>query len=301
MNALSNVDLSYNHLRGPLPKSRVFTNLSIEAFQGNEDLCGNIPGLKQCASSESHTPNRKQKLALVISLPLLGALLLGALMGIFVFYSCRLKRLPSTQHQDQHKDGKSFFSVSTFNGRETYEEILNRTEEFNEAYCIGMGACGSVYRVKLSSGDIVAVKRLHSSSEEINHTDFLNEIRALTRIRHRNIVKLLGYCSHAQNSFLIYEYLEGGSLADILYHKTAENLDWTKRVNIIKGVAYALSYMHHDCSPDIIHRDISSKNILLDSEYEACVSDFGRSKMLNPNSSNWSNIAGTFGYVAPGN
>ncbi|KAJ0600217.1 putative protein kinase RLK-Pelle-LRR-XI-1 family [Helianthus annuus] len=72
-----------------------------------------------------------------------------------------------------------------------------------------------------------------------------------------------------------------------------------KRVNIIKGVAYGLSYMHHDCSPAIIHRDISSKNILLDSEYEACVSDFGTSKILNPNSSHWSNIAGTFGYLAP--
>ncbi|KAF5812907.1 putative protein kinase RLK-Pelle-LRR-XI-1 family [Helianthus annuus] len=71
------------------------------------------------------------------------------------------------------------------------------------------------------------------------------------------------------------------------------------RVNIIKGVAYALSYMHHDCSPAIIHRDISSKNILLDSEYEACVSDFGTSKILNPDSSNWTNIAGTFGYLAP--
>ncbi|MFS7894266.1 putative protein kinase RLK-Pelle-LRR-XI-1 family [Helianthus anomalus] len=72
------------------------------------------------------------------------------------------------------------------------------------------------------------------------------------------------------------------------------------RVNIIKGVAYALSYMHHDCSLAIIHRGISSKNILLDSEYEACVSDFGTSKILNPNSSNWTNIAGTFGYLAPG-
>ncbi|XP_035843869.1 MDIS1-interacting receptor like kinase 2-like [Helianthus annuus] len=133
----------------------------------------------------------------------------------------------------------------------------------------------------------------------INHDEFINEIKALTRIRHRNIIKLLGYCSHSQNSFLVYEYLQGGSLADVLQDKNAQLLDWTMRVNIIKGVAYALSYMHHDCSPAIIHRDISSKNILLDSEYEACVSDFGTSKILNPDSSNWTNIAGTFGYLAP--
>ncbi|KAJ0800915.1 putative protein kinase RLK-Pelle-LRR-XI-1 family [Helianthus annuus] len=298
MNGLLSVDLSYNHLRGPVPKSKVFRNLSIEALQGNEDLCGNVTGLRQCAS-ESHTPKRKHKLALVISLPLLGALLLGVLMGILTFYRHRSKSLPSTQVGREHKDDKNFFSISTFNGRETYDEIVTRTEEFNKAFCIGVGNSGSVYKVKLASGDIVAVKKLHSSSEVINHNDFLNEIRALTRIRHRNIVKLLGYCSHSQNSFLVYEYLEGGSLADILGDKTAQILDWMKRVKIIKGLAYALSYMHHDCLPAIIHRDISSKNILLDSEHEACVSDFGTSKILNPDSSNWTNVAGTFGYLAP--
>ncbi|KAJ0801558.1 putative protein kinase RLK-Pelle-LRR-XI-1 family [Helianthus annuus] len=212
MNGLLNIDLSYNHLQGPLPKSKAFFNLSFEALQGNDNLCGNVTGLKQCAS-QSH---RKHKLALVISLPLLGALLLGALMGIFTFYRQRSKILPSTQRVNEHKHGKNFFSISTFNGRETYEEIVTRTEEFNEAYCIGTGGCGSVYKVKLSSGDTIAVKRLHLSSEMINHNDFLNEIRALTRIRHRNIVKLFGYCSHSQISFLVYEYLEGGSLADIM-------------------------------------------------------------------------------------
>ncbi|KAI3755103.1 hypothetical protein L1987_54897 [Smallanthus sonchifolius] len=272
MNALWKIDLSYNHLRGPLPKSKGFMNLTIEALQGNGDLCGNVTGLKQCTSSESHTPNRKQKLALVISLPLLGALLLGALMGIFTFYSCRsksqrVKTLPSTQLVKGH----NFFSVSTFNGRETYEEILAHTEQ----------------------------SILHRNGRMWKCLQSEVVIRALTRIRHRNIVKLLGYCSHSQNSFLVYEYHEGGSLANILSNKNAQNLDWMKRVNIIKGVAYALSYMHHDCSPPIIHRDISSKNILLDSDYEACVSDFGTSKILNPNSSNWSNVAGTLGYLAP--
>ncbi|KAJ0800037.1 putative protein kinase RLK-Pelle-LRR-XI-1 family [Helianthus annuus] len=298
MNSLVNIDLSYNHLRGPLPESKAFINLTIEALQGNDDLCGNVSGLKQCAL-ESSIPNRKHNLALLISLPLLGALLHGTLMAIFIFYNWRPKGLPPIPHVDEHKDGNNFFTISTFNGRETYDEILSLTEEFDEAYCIGRGGCGSVYKVKLSSGDTIAIKRLHSSSQVINHDEFINEIKAVTRIRHRNIVKLLGYSSHSQNSFLVYKYLQGGSLADVLHDKNVQHLDWTMRVNIIKGVAYALSYMHHDCSPAIIHRDISSKNILLDSEYEACVSDFGTSKILNPDSSNWTNIAGTFGYLAP--
>ena len=101
---------------------------------------------------------------------------------------------------------------------------------------------------------------------------------------------------------MIYEYLERGSLATILTNDGgAKELIWNKRVNIIKGVAHALSYMHHDCSPPIVHRDISSKNVLLDSEYEAHVSDFGIAKLLNQDSSNWTSFAGTYGYVAPGN
>ena len=92
---------------------------------------------------------------------------------------------------------------------------------------------------------------------------------------------------------MIYEYLERGSLATILSDDGgAKELDWSKRVNIIKGVVHALSYLHHDCSPPIVHRDISSKNVLLDSEYDAHVSNFGTSKILNQYSSNWTSLAG---------
>ena len=101
---------------------------------------------------------------------------------------------------------------------------------------------------------------------------------------------------------MIYEYLERGSLATILSSDGgAKELDWNKRMNIIKGLAHALSYMHHDCSPPIVHRDISSKNVLLDSDYEAHVSDFGTAKLLNRDSSNWTSFACTYGYAAPGN
>ncbi|KAJ6869541.1 hypothetical protein NC651_034317 [Populus alba x Populus x berolinensis] len=118
---------------------------------------------------------------------------------------------------------------------------------------------------------------------------------------HRNIVKLYGFCSHAKHSFLVYEFVERGSLRKVLNdEEQAGKMDWDKRMNLIKGVANALSYMHHDCSPPIIHRDISSNNVLLDSEYEAHVSDFGTARLLMPDSSNWTSFAGTFGYTAPG-
>ncbi|CAH1413985.1 unnamed protein product [Lactuca virosa] len=178
--------------------------------------------------------------------------------------------------------------------------FVNASLQGNPAYSIGTGGYGTVYKAELQPNNVVAVKKLHSSSENVDHNGFLNEVQALTNIRHRNIVKLYGYCSHARHSFLIYEYLEKGSLGSILRSNVlAKELDWLKRVNIVKGVANGLAYMHHDCSPRIIHRDISIANILLDSDYEAHISDFGTSKLLKLDSSNWTTIAGTYGYIAP--
>ena len=139
----------------------------------------------------------------------------------------------------------------------------------------------------------VTVKKLHYSSDKdggdmADLKAFKSEIHALTQIRHRNIVKLYGFSSFAENSFLIYEFMEKGSLRNILSNdkEAAEKLDWIVRLNIVKGVAKALSYMHHDCLPPVIHRDITSNNVLLDSEYEAHVSDFGTTRLIKPDSSN---------------
>ena len=102
--------------------------------------------------------------------------------------------------------------------------------------------------------------------------------------------------------FLVYKYMERGSLYSILRDKVeAMELDWITRVNVVKGIANALSYMHHDWDFPIVHRDISSNNILLDSNFEAFVSDFGTARLLDPNSSNQTLLAGTYGYIAPGN
>ncbi|GMP46015.1 hypothetical protein CsSME_00014333 [Camellia sinensis var. sinensis] len=133
----------------------------------------------------------------------------------------------------------------------------------------------------------VAVKKLHLLFERTDRKDFLNEVRTLTKIKHRNIVKLFWFCSHARHSFLVYEYLERGSSA-VIFNKDeeAKELDWSMRVNITKGVANAFSYMHHDCTLAIVHRDISSNNVLIDEEYEACVSDLGTAKLLKLDSSN---------------
>ncbi|CDP20105.1 unnamed protein product, partial [Coffea canephora] len=280
---LLHINLSFNNLEGPIPSGRAFVNLTLEGVKGNKGLCGNITG---------------KEFVLIIVLPLLGSFtLLGALFGALKMYD-RRKRNSRAEDKEVNKGG--LFAICAYDGKALYKDIVRSTEEFSETYCIGKGGCGSVYKAKLPSGEVVAVKRLHNIPNVGKDKSFSNEIRALTEIKHRNIVKLFGFCSNAQHSILVYEYLERGSLAKILsIEEEAKELDWQKRLNIIKGVAHALSYMHHDCSPPIVHRDISSNNILLDPECEAHVSDFGTSKFLRRDSSNWSSLAGTYGYVAP--
>ncbi|KAI3923847.1 hypothetical protein MKW92_007819, partial [Papaver armeniacum] len=100
--------------------------------------------------------------------------------------------------------------------------------------------------------------------------------------------------------FLIFEFVERGDLANVLSREEeAKMLDWSMRLNIIKGVAHALSYLHHDCTPLVVHRDITANNILLDSGFEAKVSDFGTARLLKQDESNWTAPVGSFGYIAP--
>ncbi|KAL7245842.1 hypothetical protein ACSBR2_001052 [Camellia fascicularis] len=148
----------------------------------------------------------------------------------------------------------SWWSTLTF--RAMYNDIVKDTKDFDAAYCIGKEGRGTIYKAKLQSANIVAVKKLHPLSERADRTDFLNE--------------LFGFYSHARHSFLVYEHLERGSLATIFNKdKETKELDWPKRVNIINGVAGTFSYTHHDCTPPIVHRDISNNNVLIDKEYEA--------------------------------
>ncbi|KAK0585209.1 hypothetical protein LWI29_024678 [Acer saccharum] len=180
--------------------------------------------------------------------------------------------------------------------------IIEATEDFDIKYCIGTGSYGSVYKAQLSNDRVFALKKLHRSEfeESIFMKSFENEARVLSKIRHRNIVKLYGFCLHKKCMFLIYEYMSKGSLFCVLrYHNKAIKLDWSKRVNIVKSVAHALSYLHHSCTPSIVHRDISSNNVLLNQESKAFLADFGTAKFLHPDSSNITLLAGTRGYIAP--
>nr|KJB33604.1 hypothetical protein B456_006G021100 [Gossypium raimondii] len=294
---LKYLDLSNNWFIGPIPSS---------TFTGNKDLCGSIQGFHPCPSSPNVNRERNSKvvkhnLLIVILVPtLLFFVSTFVLVTFILFRRYRAKTLKSDSSPTKNGD---LFTIWNFDGKIAFEDIIKATEDFDIKYCIGTGGYGSVYRAVLPSGKVIALKKLHrlEAEQPAYDTSFRNEIKFLAEIRHKNIIKLHGFCLHNRCMFLIYEYMENGSLFYALsIDDEAVELDWTKRVNIVKGVAHALSYMHHDCNLPIVHRDISSNNILLNSELEAFIADFGTARLLDPDSSNRTVIVGTYGYIAPG-
>ncbi|KAJ1419602.1 Tyrosine-protein kinase, active site [Sesbania bispinosa] len=289
------VNISYNYLKGPIPNG-----INPYALIGNKEVCSNISYLQfQPCSSHSKKSNKVVN-KLVILLPILIFLVLT-----FALLLCLKLRLVATKKKHQNtvttKNG-DLFCIWNYDGNIAYEDIIRATEDFDMKYCIGTGAYGSVYKAQLPGGKVVALKKLHRYEAGVATFDksFRNEVRVLSKIKHRHIVKLYGFCLHKRIMFLIYQYMEKGSLFSVLYDDAeAMELDWKKRVDIVKGIAHALSYLHNDCNPPIVHRDIATTNILLNSECEPSVADFGTARLLQHDSSNQTIAAGTIGYIAP--
>ncbi|KAL2317009.1 hypothetical protein Fmac_030885 [Flemingia macrophylla] len=299
MVSLTNVNISNNQLEGPIPNIPGFLNAPFDALKNNTGLCGNVSGLVPCPKL-SHNPRGKTKRKVMWALILtLGALLFVVGVSLYVCYRITTKAKKEEAKEEKTQD---HFAIWSYDGKLVYENIIEATEGFDDKYLIGEGGSASVYKAKLPTGQTVAVKKLHevSTDETLDLKAFTTEVKALAEIKHRNIVKSLGYCLHPRFSFLVYEFLEGGSVDKLLNNDTrAAMFDWERRVKVVKGVANALYHMHHGCFPPIVHRDISSKNVLIDLDYEAHISDFGTAKILNPDSRNLTTFAGTYGYAAP--
>ncbi|KAF3455562.1 hypothetical protein FNV43_RR00194 [Rhamnella rubrinervis] len=295
MLSLTSVDVSYNQLEGSLPHIKAFIEAPIEALENNKGLCGNNSNLKPCPIFKKKS-NDVVIISVIVSI-LVTILLFFLIVGVLTI---RLKREMNHIEEPRVIQNKTFFVEWGHDGKKVHQEIVEATENFDSKYCIGVGGYGSVYKTQLSTGQVVAVKKIHKNGGVANEEAFESETSILTKIRHRNIIKLYGFCLQTRHSFLVYEFMERGSLAKILTDNgKATELEWAARVNVVKGLANAISYMHHECCPCVVHRDISSKNVLLDGDYEAHLSDFGSARTVDPDSSNWTSFAGTFGYAAP--
>ncbi|KAL3528879.1 hypothetical protein ACH5RR_008201 [Cinchona calisaya] len=181
------------------------------------------------------------------------------------------------------------------------KELHSATNNFNYDNKLGEGGFGSVYWGQLWDGSQIAVKRLKVWSDKAE-MEFAVEVEILARVRHENLLSLRGYCAEGQERLIVYDYMPNLSLLSHLHgqHSAECLLDWSRRMKIAIGSAEGIAYLHHHATPHIIHRDVKASNVLLDSDFQARVADFGFAKFIPDGATHvTTRVKGTLGYLAP--
>ncbi|KAF8653467.1 hypothetical protein HU200_062213 [Digitaria exilis] len=320
---LADFDVSNNNLSGPIPSSGQLTTFPQTRYANNSGLCG-IP-LPPCDHARrggvpsASSQGRRKAIG--------GSVLVGVAFSILILMLLlvALFKLRKNQKTEEMRTGyieslptsgtsswklsgvhePLSINVATFEKplrKLTFAHLLEATNGFSAETLIGSGGFGEVYKAKLKDGTVVAIKKLiHFTGQ--GDREFTAEMETIGKIKHRNLVPLLGYCKIGDERLLVYEYMKHGSL-DVVLHdkaKASVKLDWAARKKIAIGSARGLAFLHHSCIPHIIHRDMKSSNVLLDSNLEPRVSDFGMARLMNALDTHLSvsTLAGTPGYVPP--
>lgn len=337
---LNDLDVSNNNLSGPIPTTGQLTTFPASRYANNLGLCG-IP-LPPCGKSPGlpNSPNsggNHRRLlsgsgfSLLIGIALSVLILLSLAIALFKIKKRRKKAeelgigisianggggyIESVQTSGSGSSKLSTselahlsINVAAFEKhlrKLTFAHLVEATSNFSADSLIGSGGFGEVYQARLKDGTVVAVKKLiHVTGQ--GDREFTAEMETIGKIKHRNLVPLLGYCKVGDERLLVYEYMRFGSL-DVALHNSksrtpgAPRLDWSARKKIAIGSARGLAFLHHSCIPHIIHRDMKSSNVLLDENLEARVSDFGMARLMNALDTHLSvsTLAGTPGYVPP--
>ncbi|KAM7469622.1 hypothetical protein LguiA_007805 [Lonicera macranthoides] len=301
------LNLSFNELEGEVPKKGAFGNASTISILGNSKLCGGIKELK-LPSCRIKAKKPKRLLAFKVVIIASGVALLFVLNIISIFLRSRRKR-------KQRKEPASVDSTLKRLLRISYHELYRATAGFSPQNLIGSGSFGSVYKGKLNPREekLVAVKVLNLRKSGASKS-FVTECRALRNIRHRNLIKILTYCSSIDfkgNEFkaLVYEFMANGNLDMWLHPQVPESstaLSIIRRLNLAIDVASAIHYLHDFCEPPIIHCDLKPSNILLNNDLTAHVGDFGLARLLSNSADTFAKaqsssigIKGSIGYAAP--
>ncbi|CAH1422510.1 unnamed protein product [Lactuca virosa] len=315
---LKYLNLSTNFFSGEIPNFGALSNFGNNSYIGNLDLCGQqihkpcktslgFPAvLPHAESDEAAVPKHSSpfmKGALIAAMIALGvAVVLFVLLLVFMLSKKEraAKRYVVVKKQVQQETSTQLI---TFHGDLPYpsSEIIEKLESLDEEHVVGAGGFGTVYRMVMNDCGTFAVKRIERSREGRDQA-FERELEILGSVKHINLVNLRGYCRFPDSKLLIYDYMSKGSLENFLHECRGEEktLNWNARIKVAYGSARGLAYLHHDCSPRIVHRDIKSSNILLDENLEPCVSDFGLAKLLVDEDAHVTTVvAGTFGYLAP--
>ncbi|XP_055960321.1 probable LRR receptor-like serine/threonine-protein kinase At2g23950 isoform X2 [Mercurialis annua] len=298
--SLQYLDLSYNNLSGPLPKfpARTFNVV------GNPLICGGVSN-EGCFGSASTGPlffslhpssgkHKTKKLAIALGVSLSFVFLL--LLSLALLWLRKKQKSQMILNISDKQDEKLLGLGNLRNF--TFRQLQLATDSFSSKNILGAGGFGNVYKGKLGDGTLVAVKRLKDVTGNAGESQFRTELEMISLAVHRNLLRLIGYCATPNERLLVYPYMSNGSVASRLRGKPA--LDWNTRKRIAIGAARGLLYLHEQCDPKIIHRDVKAANVLLDDFCEAVVGDFGLAKQLDPAASHVTTaVRGTVGHIAP--
>nr|AYU56586.1 ERECTA-like protein [Oropetium thomaeum] len=293
------IDISNNNLSGHLPQELGQLQNLDSLILNNNNLVGEIPAqLANCFSLNTLNLSNNNFSGRVPSAKNFSKFPMDSFLGNPMLHVyCKDS---ACGHSHGIKGPPKLVSLQMDMAIHTYEDIMRLTENLSEKYIIGYGASSTVYKCVLKSGKAIAVKRLYS---QYNHSlrEFETELETIGSIRHRNLVSLHGFSLSPHGNLLFYDYMENGSLWDLLHGPSKKvKLDWDTRLKIAVGAAQGLAYLHHDCNPRIVHRDVKSSNILLDENFEAHLSDFGIAKCVPAAKSHASTyVLGTIGYIDP--
>ncbi|XP_047052517.1 receptor protein-tyrosine kinase CEPR1-like [Lolium rigidum] len=323
----NSLDFAGNNLSGPVPPAIIKDGL-LESVARNPGLCVAFR-LNPRDTTMPMCHKEADKRGLAGSAWIIGACAVVCVVAMLALARRWLMRRWAAQDGDQDGTSSSSPGSRRGHGGSSYDvtsfhklsfdqhEILEALIEKN---IVGHGGSGTVYKIELSSGELVAVKKLWVSSskqnqkhrggwgggEEDEGRELRTEVETLGSIRHKNIVKLYCCYSGADSNLLVYEYMPNGNLWDALHGGGWGFLDWPTRRRVAIGVAQGLAYLHHDLLFAIVHRDVKSSNILLDADFEPKVADFGIAKVIQATASSrgdttasTTTIAGTYGYLAP--
>ncbi|XP_060671444.1 probable LRR receptor-like serine/threonine-protein kinase At3g47570 [Ziziphus jujuba] len=302
------LNLSFNDFEGEVPIHGVFNNVSALSIVGNTRLCGGIPQLNLSSCSFNHYKKHKLSGKAKIIIVSVACGLVALILAIFLLIFCMLRKRSKLTNLGS-AFGISFLKVS-------YGDLVKATDGFSSASLIGVGSFGSVYKGILNQleAKVVAVKVLNLEASRASKS-FVAECKALKRIKHRNLVKIITACSSIDfrgNDFkaLVYEFMVNGSLEEWLHpnhgaksEQEHKHLSLIERVNISLDVANALDYLHNHCHEPTVHCDLKPSNVLLDNDMNAHIGDFGLVRFLSHQFSSEQTssfgIRGSIGYTAP--
>lgn len=305
LNRLKTFSVANNLLTGQIPNINSTTR---EDYANNPGLCGK-PFFDLCQASP-----KKSRIGIIAGAAVGGVTITVIVVVIILYYISRgvvIKKKKKEDDPDGNKWTKSIkglkgLKVSMFEksiSKMRLSDLMKATNNFNKNNIIGDGRTGSVYKAVLPDGCSLMVKRLQDSQR--SEKEFVSEMNTLGTVKHRNLVPLMGFCMAKKERLLVYKYMANGNLYDQLHplEPEAKGMEWPLRLRIAIGTAKGLAWLHHSCNPRIIHRNISSKCILLDENFEPKLSDFGLARLMNPVDTHLSTFVngefGDLGYVAP--